>query len=78
MDIIEDLREKAGFPGPVASLANDMLVFTDQLERGELTLEEYQYLISQIADIRSQQELSNDEVAMRWAIFAAQTLLSLY
>ena len=74
MNILEDLREKAGFPGPVAQLANEMLVIRQNYEQGQLNAEEYQYLLEEVANIRAQQELANDEVAMRWVVAAAQIL----
>ena len=74
MNILEDLREKAGFPGPVAQLANEMLVIRQNYEQGQLSTEEYQYLLEEVANIRAQQELANDEVAMRWVVAAAQLL----
>ena len=76
MNILEDLREKAGFPGPVAQLANEMLVIRQNYEQGQLSTEEYQYLLEEVANIRAQQELANDEVAMRWVVAAAQLLAS--
>ena len=74
MNILEDLREKAGFTGQVAQLANEMLVIRQNYEQGQLNAEEYQYLLEEVANIRAQQELANDEVAMRWVVAAAQIL----
>lgn len=78
MNILEDLREKAGFPGPVAQLANDMLVIRESYEAGDYTREEYEYLLQEIANIRAQQELANDELAWRWTVAAAQGLLAVF
>lgn len=75
--MLEQLREVAGIPGPAAKLANEMLVFHDEYTSGHLTKEEYEFLLREIADIRAQQELASDEIALRWVVAAAQGLMSL-
>lgn len=72
--MLEELREVAGMGGPAAKLANEMLVIRDQYESQELTLEEYQFLMNEIADIRAQQELATDEQAVRYIVSAAKVL----
>ena len=72
--MLEELRELAGLGGPAAVLANELLVLREQYETQQLTLEEYQYLVTQIAQVRAAQELSNDEQACRYIIAAAQAL----
>lgn len=72
--MLEQLREMAGLGGPAAVLANELLVIREQYETQQLTLEEYQYLVTQIAEVRAAQELSNDEQACRYIIAAAQAL----
>ena len=74
--MLEQLREAAGMGGPAAALANELLVIRDNYEQGQLSKEEYEYLVNEIADIRAQQELATDEVACRWIVAAAQALLS--
>jgi hypothetical protein len=76
MSIMNELREQAGLGGPAASLANELLVIRDNYERGDLTTEEYQYLLQEIADIRAQQELASDEIACRWIVSVAMALSS--
>lgn len=71
---LESLRETAGLGGPAAQLSNELLVICDQRSRGELTEEEYQYLLSEIADIKAQQDLANDEIACRYIVSMAQAL----
>ena len=73
-EYLESLREQAGLGGSAAQLANELLVLTDKRSTGELTDEEYQFLVSEIADIRAQQELANDEVACRYIVQMAQIL----
>lgn len=73
-EYLESLREQAGLGGSAAQLANELLVLTDQRATGELTDEEYQFLVTEIADIRAQQELANDEVACRYIVQMAQIL----
>ena len=72
MSIFDQLREQAGLGGPAASLANEILVIRNAYEANELTLDEYQFLLQEIADIKAQQELATDEVACRWIIAAAE------
>jgi hypothetical protein len=72
--MLEQLREMVGLGGPAAVLANELLVIREQYETQQLSLEEYQYLVTQIAEVRAAQELSNDEQACRYIIAAAQAL----
>lgn len=72
--MLEELREVAGMGGPAAGLANELLVLRDQYESQQLSLEEYQFLVNQISEVRAAQELSNDEQAMRYIVAAAQAL----
>lgn len=72
--MLEELREVAGLGGPAAGLANELLVLRDQYESQQLNLEEYQFLVNQIAEVRAAQELSNDEISMRYIVAAAQAL----
>jgi hypothetical protein len=74
--MLEQLREVAGQSGPAAALANELLVIRDSFEKGELSQEEYQFLLNEIADIRAQQELANDEIACRWIVEVAKGLAS--
>lgn len=76
MSVMNSLREQAGLGGPAAQLANELLVIRDNYERGDLTAEEYQFLIQEIAEIRAQQELASDEIACRYIIQAATALAS--
>lgn len=78
MSILNDLREQAGLGGPAASLANEILVIHESFSQGELTSEEYSFLLQEIADIRAQQELASDEIACRWIVAAASALISAY
>jgi ribosomal protein S13 len=74
--ILEELREVAGVGGPAAQLANELLVLADKKAIGELSQEEFEYLVREIADIRAQQDLANDEIACRWIVAAAQAIIS--
>ena len=76
MSILNELREQAGLGGPASSLANEMLVIHENYAAGQLTSEEYAFLLQEIADIRAQQELASDEIACRWIVAAAQGLLA--
>jgi hypothetical protein len=72
--MLEQLKEAAGLGGPAGRLANELLVIRDQYESQELSVEEYQFLINQISEVRAAQELSNDEQAMRFIVATARTL----
>jgi hypothetical protein len=74
MSIMNELREQAGLGGPAASLANEILVIRENYEQGQLTEEEYLFLLKEIAEIRAQQELASDEISMRWIVAVAQGL----
>jgi len=74
MSVLNELREQAGLGGPAASLANEILVIRENYEQGQLTEEEYKFLLKEIAEIRAQQELASDEIAMRWIVSVAQGL----
>jgi hypothetical protein len=74
--ILEQLREVAGVGGPAAQLANELLVLADKKAIGELSQEEFEYLVREIADVRAQQDLANDEIACRWIVAAAQAIIS--
>ncbi len=76
MSILNDLREQAGLGGPASVLANELLVIRENYEQGQLSKEEYEYLLSEIASIRAQQELASDEIACRWIVAAAQALIA--
>ena len=73
--MLEELRQVAGVGGPASGLANELLVLRDQYEQQQLTLEEYQYLVTQIAEVRAAQDLSNDEQACRYIVAAAKALV---
>ena len=72
--MLEQLRETAGLGGPAANLANQLLVIRQQYESHELSVEDYQYLLQQIAQVQAAQELSNDEQAFRYIVAAAEAL----
>jgi hypothetical protein len=76
MSIANELREHVGLAGPASILANELLVIRDEYERGNLTVEEYQYLLREIAEVRSHQQLASDEIACRWIVDAALALAS--
>jgi len=72
--MLEELREVAGMGGPAAALANELLVLREQYEAGDLTLEEYQFLVQQVAEVKAAQELSTDEQAFRYIVSAANAI----
>ena len=75
--MIESLREQVGLNGAAAILANEILVLHDQKEQGQLTKEEYIFLMQDIALVRAQSELAGDEIASRYIIMAVVELLSM-
>ena len=75
--MIESLREQVGLNGAAAILANEILVLHDQKEQGQLTKEEYIFLMQDISLVRAQSELAGDEIASRYIIMAVVELLSM-
>ena len=73
-NMLEQLREVAGLGGPAAALANDILVIADQYSNGELSQEEFQFMMEQIAQVRASAELATDEQACRFIVQAATAL----
>jgi hypothetical protein len=72
--MLEELREVAGLGGQAAVLANELLVLRQQYESQELTLEEFQFLVQQVAEIKAAQELATDEQALRYIVSAAKAI----
>ena len=72
--MLEQLREVAGLGGPAAVLANELLVLRQQYESQELSLEEFQFLVQQIAEVKAAQELASDEQALRYIVSAANAI----
>ena len=75
-ELLEDVRTHAGMGGPTASLANEILVATEQYQAGEITREEFDFLIKDIANVKAATEHANDEVSCRWVITAASMIIS--
>lgn len=73
-EMLDQIREVAGMGGPAAALANELLVLRQQYDSGELSLEEFQFLVQQVAEIKAAQDLSNDEQAIRWVVAAASAV----
>jgi phage tail tape-measure protein len=76
MSVMNSLREQAGLGGPAASLANELLVIRENFEQGQLSVDEYNYLLQEIATVRAQQELASDEIACRWIVSACEALIA--
>jgi hypothetical protein len=72
--MLEQLREVAGLGGSAAVLANELLVLREQYESQQLTLEEFQFLVQQVAEVKAAQELSTDEQALRYIVSAATAI----
>ena len=75
-NMLEELRQMAGSGGPAGALANELISIRDSFERGDLNAEEYQYLLNEVAQIKAQQELAADEIALRYIVSAATLLAS--
>ena len=72
--MLEQLREVAGLGGPASVLANELLVLREQYDSHQLTLEEFQFLVQQVAEVKAAQELSTDEQAFRYIVSAANAI----
>lgn len=77
MSLFEELRQQAGMGGPAGVLAQELINIRDEYSSGHLTREEYDFLLSEIATVRAQQELASDEIACRWICAAAEAMLSI-
>jgi hypothetical protein len=77
MSFFDELRQQAQMGGPAGALASELVSIGDSYARGDLNKEEYQFLLSEIAQVKAQQELASDEIACRWICSAAETMLSL-
>jgi len=77
MSLFEELRQQAGMGGPAGVLAQELINIRDEYSSGHLTREEYEFLLSEIATVRAQQELASDEIACRWICAAAEAMLSI-
>lgn len=75
-EVMTDLRNLAAQDGPAQKLATELADIRREYASGDLSKEDYEYLLNEIIDIRAQSDLAQDEVTCRWIIFAAQTLLS--
>lgn len=57
-------------------LAEELIAVGEQYQAGQLTRDEFEFLVGEIAQVRAQQELATDEIAQRWIINAASAVLS--
>ncbi|ATV46390.1 hypothetical protein [Lake Baikal phage Baikal-20-5m-C28] len=74
-EYLEQLREQAGLGGSASILANEILVLCDQRSQGLLSREEYEFLMQDIALVKAQSQLADDEIACRFIIQSVQALL---
>ena len=49
-------------------LAEEMVQAGEQYQAGQLSRDEFEFLINEISQVRAQQELATDEIAQRWII----------
>lgn len=57
-------------------LAEELIAVGEQYQAGQLSRDEFEFLVGEIAQVRAQQELATDEIAQRWIINAASAVLS--
>ena len=77
MNTLDKLKEEAGLGGTAAVLANEILTLNSQYENKELSKDEYTFLLGEIADVKANQQLANDENACRFIINAVSALSSI-
>jgi len=77
MSLFDELREQASMGGPASALAQELINIRQEYAGGHLNREEYDFLLSEIVQVRAQQELASDEIACRWICAAAEAMLSL-
>ena len=73
--VLEDLRERAGISCSSSLLANELLVLYDQRNDNLISKEEYEFLLQDIALVRAQAELANDEIACRFIVKSIEVLM---
>jgi uncharacterized coiled-coil DUF342 family protein len=74
---LEELNQVASQGGPASALVQELLVIHEQYQTQQLTKEEFDFLVQQIAEVRAAQELANDEIAWRYVVAAAQGISAL-
>jgi FKBP-type peptidyl-prolyl cis-trans isomerase (trigger factor) len=78
MSILQHIRAEIDVASNDAAkiLAEEMISVGEQYQAGQLSRDEFEFLIGEIAQVRAQQELATDEIAQRWIINAASAILS--
>lgn len=74
--ITDALNEAMGRNDVADAMLNEMKSFHEDFINGHLSKEEYDFLISEIKDIRAAQELADDEETCRMVVAAAEILMS--
>jgi hypothetical protein len=75
-NIISELEQQAGLSTACGELSREILVLTNQVQTGQITKQDYQYLMEQIVQVKAANSLANDEVAVRFIYQAASALVS--
>lgn len=78
MSIFQHIRAEIDVASNDAAkiLAEELIAVGEQYQTGQLTRDEFEFLVGEIAQVRAQQELATDEIAQRWIINAASAVLS--
>jgi hypothetical protein len=78
MSIFQHIRAEIDVASNDAAkiLAEELIAVGEQYQAGQLTRDEFEFLVGEIAQVRAQQELATDEIAQRWIINAASAVLS--
>lgn len=78
MSILQHIRAEIDIVAndSAKQLAEQMVQVGEQFQAGQLTRDEFEFLINEISQVRAQQELATDEIAQRWIINAASAILS--
>lgn len=75
-DAIKELIECANDEtGVAAELARELIQSHAQYNAGELSKEEYDFLVKEIADVKAMNGLADDESTCRWICQCAEVLL---
>lgn len=78
MSIFQHIRAEIDVASNDAAkiLAEELIAVGEQYQAGQLSRDEFEFLVGEIAQVRAQQELATDEIAQRWIINAASAVLS--
>ena len=74
--MIDALNEAYGRSEIADSMLDEMKAFHEDYVHGHLSKEEYEFLLSEIKDVRAALDLASDEETCRLVVAAAEAILA--